>query len=115
MKKPETEAKKDEKKTASAETKKEPTNTGTIPKATAIVPGKRRRRTRSLGASLSPSPGRGFYVPGFNNGTSPSAMSLTELMDASKGTRGLTNMALAHEIAVDKNFQLTKNKSNICG
>ena len=29
-------------------------------------------------------------------------------MDASKGTRGLTNMALAHEIAVDKNFQLTK-------
>lgn len=108
MKKPETEAKKDEKKTASAETKKEPTNTGTIPKATAIVPGKRRRRTRSLGASLSPSPGRGFYVPGFNNGTSPSAMSLTELMDASKGTRGLTNMALAHEIAVDKNFQLTK-------
>ena len=39
---------------------------------------------------------------------SPSAMSLTELMDASRGTRGLSNMALAHEIAVDKNFQLTK-------
>merc|ERR1712012_1223933 len=70
--------------------------------------GKRRRRTRSLGASLSPSPGRGFFVPGFNNGSSPSAMSISELMDASKGTRGLTNMALAHEIAVDKNFQLTK-------
>ena len=61
-----------------------------------------------MGASLSPSPGRGFFVPGFNNGSSPSAMSISELMDASKGTRGLTNMALAHEIAVDKNFQLTK-------
>ena len=33
---------------------------------------------------------------------------LQELMDASKGAAGLTNMALAHEIAVDKNFQLTK-------
>lgn len=89
---------------------KEPTATGAIPKTTTnvIVPGKRRRRTRSLGASLSPSPGRGFFVPGFNNGSSPSAMSISELMDASKGTRGLTNMALAHEIAVDKNFQLTK-------
>ena len=32
-------------------------------------------------------------------------MSLTELMDASKG---LTNMALAHEIAVDKDFTLQK-------
>ena len=35
-------------------------------------------------------------------------MSLSELMDASKGVRGLTNMALAHEIAVDKNFELSK-------
>jgi len=33
---------------------------------------------------------------------------LSELMDASKGVRGLTNMALAHEIAVDKNFELSK-------
>jgi len=32
-------------------------------------------------------------------------MSVAELMDASKG---ITNMALAHEIAVDKDFQLTK-------
>ena len=32
-------------------------------------------------------------------------MSWTELMDASKG---LTNMALAHEIAVDKDFTLQK-------
>jgi len=35
-------------------------------------------------------------------------MSLSELMDASKGVRGMTNMALAHEIAVDKNFELSK-------
>jgi len=77
------------------------------PTNNAVVAGKRRRRTRSLGASLSPSPGRGFFVPGYNTSGS-SAMSLSELMDASKGTRGLTNMALAHEIAVDKNFQLTK-------
>merc|ERR1712066_293540 len=73
----------------------------------APVPGKRRRRTRSLGSSLSPSPGRGFVVPGYTNSTS-SSMSLSELMDASKGVRGLTNMALVHEIAVDKNFELSK-------
>ena len=48
---------------------------------------------------------RHYYQAG---AASPSAMSLTELMDASRGTRGLSNMALAHEIAVDKNFQLTK-------
>jgi len=81
--------------------------TGAIPKVNAI-PGKKRRRTRSMGASLSPSPGRGFFVPGFNQGGSSSSMSLSELMDASKGMKGLTNMALAHEIAVDKNFSLTK-------
>merc|ERR1719481_353294 len=60
-----------------------------------------------MGSSLSPSPGRGFFVPGFSNNSS-SSMSLSELMDASKGVRGLTNMALAHEIAVDKNFELSK-------
>ena len=84
--------------------------TGAIPKTNTVaapVPGKRRRRTRSLGSSLSPSPGRGFFVPGFTNNTS-SSMSLSELMDASKGVRGMTNMALAHEIAVDKNFELSK-------
>ena len=83
---------------------------GAIPKTNTVaapVPGKRRRRTRSLGSSLSPSPGRGFFVPGFTNNTS-SSMSLSELMDASKGVRGMTNMALAHEIAVDKNFELSK-------
>merc|ERR1712088_1246078 len=53
------------------------------------------------------SPGRGFFVPGYTSSTS-SSMSLSELMDASKGVRGLTNMALAHEIAVDKNFELSK-------
>ena len=58
-----------------------PTQAGTVPRATtntgAVVSGKRRRRTRSLGASLSPSPGRGFYVPGYQGGaSSPSAMTL---------------------------------------
>ena len=104
------ETKKDEQKkqTAPAADKPSPAVVAK-PSAGAVVPGKRRRRTRSLGASLSPSPGRGFFVPGYQAGAaSPSAMSLTELMDASRGTRGLTNMALAHEIAVDKNFQLTK-------
>ena len=106
------ETKKDEQKkqTAPAADKSSPAAGGVAkPSAGAVVPGKRRRRTRSLGASLSPSPGRGFFVPGYQAGAaSPSAMSLTELMDASRGTRGLSNMALAHEIAVDKNFQLTK-------
>jgi len=105
------ETKKDEQKkqTAPAADKPSPAAAVAKPSAGAVVPGKRRRRTRSLGASLSPSPGRGFFVPGYQAGAaSPSAMSLTELMDASRGTRGLTNMALAHEIAVDKNFQLTK-------
>ena len=44
---------------------------------------KRRRRTRSMGTSLSPSPGRGFFVPGFSK-EGEKSMSLTELMDASK-------------------------------
>lgn len=65
---------------------------------------KKRRRTRSKGSSLSPSPGRGFFVPGFTK-EGEKSMTLTELMDASKG---LTNMALAHEIAVDKDFSLQK-------
>jgi len=85
-----------------------------VTKPTVVIPktkdanGKKRRRTRSMGSSLSPSPGRGFFVPGFNNGGMSTSMSLSELMDASKGLKGLTNMALAHEIAVDKNFTLTK-------
>jgi len=85
-----------------------------VTKPTVAIPktkdanGKKRRRTRSMGSSLSPSPGRGFFVPGFNNGGMSTSMSLSELMDASKGLKGLTNMALAHEIAVDKNFTLTK-------
>jgi len=86
--------------------------TGAVPKVKEVkeVPkvkvdlGKKRRRTRSKGSSLSPSPGRGFFVPGFSR-EGEKSMSLTELMDASKG---LTNMALAHEIAVDKDFSLQK-------
>merc|ERR1711981_871892 len=56
----------------------------------------------------SPSPGRGFFVPGFENpqnGAGHKMMSLNELMDAAKG---VTNMYLAHEIAVDKDFMLEK-------
>lgn len=69
-------------------------------------PNKKRRRTRSRNPSLSPSPGRGFVVPGFTgHGGANTKMTVAELMDASKG---ITNMALAHEIAVDKDFTLTK-------
>jgi hypothetical protein len=43
--------------------------------------------------------GRGFFVPGFDNTGGHKMMSLHELMDAA---RGVSNMFLAHEIAVDK-------------
>ena len=73
------------------EVKKE---TGAVPKVKPVVADeakpikveagkKRRRRTRSMGTSLSPSPGRGFFVPGFSK-EGEKSMSLTELMDASK-------------------------------
>merc|ERR1712165_588399 len=68
--------------------------------------GPKRRRTRSHNSS--PSPGRGFFVPGFENpqnGAGHKMMSLNELMDAAKG---VTNMYLAHEITVDKDFMLEK-------
>ena len=67
-------------------------------------PEKRGKRRRTRSHHSSPSPGRGFFVPGYNNTDgAANAMSMAELMDASKG---LTNMALAHEIAVDKDFTL---------
>ena len=74
----------------------------------------KRRRTRSTNSSSphSASPGRGFFIPGFNNlqpeGASgqQAKMSLRDVMDAAKG---LTNMYLAHEIAVDKDFMLQVN------
>ncbi len=48
----------------------------------------------------SPSPGRGFFVPGFDtNNAGFKMMSLTDLMDAAKG---VSNMCMAHEIAIDK-------------
>ena len=97
--------------------------TGTIPKATAaltspaapapvaaVKKGQKRRRTRSHNSS--PSPGRGFFVPGFENGSGFKMMSLNEIMDA---TRGITNMYLAHEIAVDKDFMLEKLKKEETG
>lgn len=70
----------------------------------------KRRRTRSHNSS--PSPGRGFFVPGFESpqsGAGHKMMSLNELMDAAKG---VTNMYLAHEIAVDKDFMLDKIKGD---
>ena len=63
----------------------------------------KRRRTRSHNSSPSPGGGQGFYVPGFEDASSSRMMSLSEVMDAAKG---LTNMYLAHEIAVDKDFML---------
>merc|ERR1712213_87199 len=74
------------------------------PSATPVVAKtlkRKRRRTRSHNSS--PSPGRGFFVPGYesNPGSTHKMMSLSELMDAA---RGVTNMFLAHEIAVDKDF-----------
>ena len=82
-KKPAETKKEEEKKEAPVTVKNSnaPTQAGAGPRATtntgAVVSGKRRRRTRSLGASLSPSPGRGFYVPGYQGGaSSPSAMTL---------------------------------------
>ena len=69
------------------ETKEKPTvKIVETPKPTGAIPkikdasGKKRRRTRSMGSSLSPSPGRGFFVPGFGAGGSSSSMSLSELM-----------------------------------
>ncbi len=76
------------------------------PTPTPTTAGKKRRRTRSHNsASPSPSgsPGRGFYVPGFDLDSGGKAMSLRDVMDV---TKGLTNMYLAHEIAVDKDFML---------
>lgn len=67
---------------------------------TALVKRPKRRRTRSHNSS--PSPGRGFFVPGFGEDQAQS-MSLSDVMDAAKG---ITNMYLAHEIAVDKDFMI---------
>jgi hypothetical protein len=46
-------------------------------------------------------------VPGFDTTGGFKMMSLNELMDAA---RGVSNMYLAHEIAVDKDFMLEKLK-----
>jgi len=76
---------------------------------TTLAVKRKRRRTRSHNSS--PSPGRGFFVPGFENGGSGhKMMSMSELMDSA---RGVTNMYLAHEIAVDKDFMLEKLKPEV--
>ena len=77
------ETKKEEEKKESPVSKNVPAETGAVPRASTsavVTSGKRRRRTRSLGASLSPSPGRGFYVPGHQGGSSPSAMTLQVIL-----------------------------------
>lgn len=84
-----------------------PTSTTSAEATTVAAPQKRGKRRRTRSHNSSPSPGRGFFVPGFENGGGFKMMSLSELMDAAKG---VTNMYLAHEIAVDRNFTLDKLK-----
>lgn len=62
-------------------------NSRATPGAVALVPakkGQKRRRTRSHNSS-SPSPGRGFFVPGFDNAATTTGgfkmMSLNELVN----------------------------------
>lgn len=78
--------------------------------STIVAKTQKRKRRRTRSHNSSPSPGRGFFVPGFESNpgsNSHKMMSLSELMDAA---RGVTNMFLAHEIAVDKDFMLEKLK-----
>lgn len=49
--------------------------------------------------------GRMFIMPGDVPASPPKFISLEELM---KAANGMTNMALAHEIAVNKDFKLEK-------
>eukprot|EP00096_Caligus_rogercresseyi_P001295 TRINITY_DN1204_c2_g3_i1.p1 TRINITY_DN1204_c2_g3~~TRINITY_DN1204_c2_g3_i1.p1 ORF type:complete len:505 (-),score=132.02 TRINITY_DN1204_c2_g3_i1:1035-2549(-) len=66
--------------------------------------GKKRRRTRSTGSSASP---HGFKVTGFDaSSSSPSSSKTTSLNELLDTSRGLTNMVLAHEIAVNRDFKL---------
>eukprot|EP00095_Tigriopus_kingsejongensis_P012430 maker-scaffold924_size80766-snap-gene-0.15 protein:Tk12430 transcript:maker-scaffold924_size80766-snap-gene-0.15-mRNA-1 annotation:"t-complex protein 11-like protein 1-like" len=73
--------------------------------AKALVKRPKRRRTRSHNSS--PSPGRGFVIPGFGQDAAQT-MSLRDVMDAAQG---ITNMYLAHEIAVDKDFMIQDLKA----
>ena len=76
-----------------------------------VATSKKRKRRRTRSHNSSPSPGRGFFVPGFESGgAGHKMMSLSELMDTA---RGVTNMYLAHEIAVDKDFMLEKLKPEV--
>lgn len=71
---------------------------------TSSTPGKaRKKRRRTRSHNSSPSPGRGFFIPGFELGQGNNMMSLSDVMDAAKG---ITNMYLAHEIAVNKDFMI---------
>ena len=105
-------AKKEEEETVSKEVKE----TGAVPKVKVeaakpikVETGKkRRRRTRSMGTSLSPSPGRGFFVPGFSK-EGEKSMSLTELMDASKvniSTIGALYFTLPGDPSIQSHFMI---------
>ena len=83
-------------------------STSSTPTTTTVAVKRKRRRTRSHNSS--PSPGRGFFVPGYENASGHKMMSLNEIMDTA---RGVTNMYLAHEIAVDKDFMLEKLKPDV--
>jgi len=91
-----------------ADSQSTPSTSSSTPATTTVAVKRKRRRTRSHNSS--PSPGRGFFVPGFENAAGHKMMSVSELMDAS---RGVTNMYLAHEIAVDKDFMLEKLKPEV--
>ena len=82
-----------------AENSPKPSTSSSSTEVTKVLQ-RKRRRTRSHNSS--PSPGRGFFVPGADPGSNThKMMSLSELMDAA---RGVTNMFLAHEIAVSYFF-----------
>ena len=96
------------KQTNMADSKPPTPSTSSPASTTTVAVNRKRRRTRSHNSS--PSPGRGFFVPGFENAAGHKMMSISELMDTA---RGVTNMYLAHEIAVDKDFMLEKLKPDV--
>lgn len=66
-------------------------------------------KENDVGRSVRSAANREFFIPGYNNNElQAKAVCVNELLDASKA---VTNMALAHEIAVDEDFLLKKIKS----
>ncbi|XP_071452432.1 T-complex protein 11-like protein 1 isoform X2 [Hetaerina americana] len=63
------------------------------------------KRQRTGGSGSPPRPQRGFVLPSVMAASPPKFVSLEEIMQAANG---VTNMALAHEIAVNRDFKLEK-------